>query len=81
MPVVLSDEELESFHISEAEARLALALKLYEDDRVTLARAARIAGLNRMEFQREMAARKIPIHYDLEMLEEDRRHAASLKPR
>jgi predicted HTH domain antitoxin len=79
MPVVLSDEELKAFHISEAEARLAIALKLYEDERVSLARAARIAGINRLQFQAEMAKRKIPIHYDLQMLEEDLRHAATFK--
>lgn len=79
MAFVLSDEELEAAHISEAEARLALALQLFQDDRVTLARAAGIAGLHQMDFQRELAQRKIPLHY-LEMLEEDLLHVARLKP-
>ncbi|MCX6595727.1 MAG: UPF0175 family protein [Acidobacteria bacterium] len=80
MAFVLSDEELEAAHISEAEARLALALQLFQDDRVTLARAAGIAGLHQMDFQRELAQRKIPLHYDLEMLQEDLQHVARLKP-
>ena len=80
MAFVLSDEELAAAHISETEARLALALQLFQDDRVTLARAAAIAGLHQMDFQRQLAQRKIPLHYDLEMLEEDLQHAAALKP-
>jgi predicted HTH domain antitoxin len=43
-------------------------------------RAAAIAGLHQMDFQRQLAQRKIPLHYDLEMLEEDLQHAAGLKP-
>lgn len=45
-------------------ARLDLALGMYASDRVTLGRAAEIAGLTQLDFQRELGRRQIPLHYD-----------------
>jgi predicted HTH domain antitoxin len=39
----------------EAEARLLLAVKLYEMDRVSTGVAARLAGISRVEFMVELA--------------------------
>jgi predicted HTH domain antitoxin len=75
MPVILSDEELQAFHLTESEARLALALRLFQDDRVTVARGAKIAGMKYLDFQSELAKRQIPLHYDMEMLENDLKYA------
>lgn len=47
-----------------AEVRLDLAVGMYAASRVTLGRAAEIAGVPQMQFQRELAARKVPLHYD-----------------
>jgi predicted HTH domain antitoxin len=74
MPVILSDEELQAFHLTESEARLALAIRLYQDDRISIGRAATLAGLNRIEFQRELGRREISL-YDREMLENDLKYA------
>ncbi len=38
-----------------------VAVMLYCDERISLAKAARIAGYNRMEFQAILAERKIPV--------------------
>jgi len=45
---------------------LDVSVMLYQQERVSLAKAARIAGVHRMEFQRVLADREIPIRYDLE---------------
>lgn len=44
--------------------RLDLALGMYASDRVTLGRAAEIAGMTQLDFQRELGRRQIPLHYD-----------------
>lgn len=72
--MILSEEELRKLHVTEAEARLALAVRLYEDGRISIGRAAGIAGLTRVQFESELAKRKISL-YDVEMLENDLKHA------
>ena len=49
----LSDEK--SPHEFEAEARLLLAVKLYEMDRVSSGVAAQLAGMSRVEFMLELS--------------------------
>lgn len=51
--------------------RLDLALGMYASHRITLGQAAQIAGVDQLEFQRELARRRIPLHYDLEELRHD----------
>lgn len=46
------------------QVQLDLAVGMYAAGRVTLGRAAEIAGVTQMQFQRELASRKIPLHYD-----------------
>ena len=38
---------------------------------MTLAAANRLAGLPRLDFQKKLADRKIPIHYDVEDFRDD----------
>ena len=49
-------------NLSEADLRLALALALFQDGRITLAQGARLASLDRLAFQQQLAARKLQIH-------------------
>ena len=53
------------------QARRALAVGLYAEERVSLAAAADLAGLDRLSFQRHLAARQIPVHYGEEELAAD----------
>ena len=55
----------------EDELRLLAALELYREGRVSLGKAAEIAGLSLREFLYELRIRGIPLNYDLEELEED----------
>ncbi len=55
----------------ERELRLLAALELYREGRVSLGKAAEIAGLSIREFLYELRSRNIPLNYDVEELEED----------
>lgn len=45
---------------------LDVAIMLYQQERISMAKAARMAGIPRLDFQRELADRGIVIQYDLE---------------
>jgi predicted HTH domain antitoxin len=71
MNVSIPDEIFESTRMSEAELRQELAVLLFEKDRITLAQASVLAGMDRLQFQHLLASRSIPVHYDVEDFEED----------
>jgi predicted HTH domain antitoxin len=57
--------------ITQEQARLDFAVGLYSSRAASLARAARLAGHSRLEFQRILAERGIPVTYDASDLDED----------
>ncbi|MCS6919749.1 MAG: UPF0175 family protein [Fimbriimonadales bacterium] len=71
MSVTISDEMLRAAKMSADEFRLETALWLYQQERLTLAQAARWAGMTRLRFQRALYERNAPIHYDHEELKRD----------
>ena len=52
-------------------AKLEVAVALYRDRKVSMGKAARIAGLPRQVFQRELGSRGVTIDYDVEDLRAD----------
>ncbi|NJC26437.1 UPF0175 family protein [Neolewinella antarctica] len=56
---------------TEEEIRLELACAAYRDQRLSFGKARNFAGLNHLEFQRALGARKIPRNYGIEELKED----------
>jgi len=56
-----------------------VALELFREDRVSLGRAAELAGLGVEEFMEFSAHRRVPLHYTADDLAEDRDTAARLK--
>jgi predicted HTH domain antitoxin len=78
MPLTLPDDLLESTKLTQAELQAELALALFQRERLTLGQAALLAGLPQLDFQRLLASRQIPLHYDLEAMEEDLRRAKRL---
>ncbi len=60
MQLILDDDLVRAARLTEAEARLMIALYLLTENRLTLAQAARLAGLNPLAFQDELAARHLP---------------------
>ena len=79
MTVTLSDELLRSAHINEAELKAELAVTLFQQDRLTLGQASSLAGIPQLDFQRLLASRRIPIHYDDEAMEEDLQRVRGLR--
>ena len=71
MSVTIPDEILEAARMSEDELCQELAVLLFEKDRLTMGQASRLAGMERLRFQRLLASRGIPIHYDVEEFEQD----------
>lgn len=57
--------------LTEEQARLDFAVGLYTSRTASLARAARLAGRSRVEFQRILAERGIPVSYDSADLDDD----------
>ncbi|MCX6902703.1 MAG: UPF0175 family protein [Verrucomicrobia bacterium] len=70
--------ELEGQSNSERASRL-VALELFREDRVSVGRAAELAGLGIEEFMEFSAHRRVPLHYTADDLAEDRDTAARLR--
>jgi len=73
MPVTISNEVLTAAHISEPELKQEFALALFQQERLTLAQASRIAEMTQLAFQALLAERQIPIHYGVNEFREDLR--------
>jgi predicted HTH domain antitoxin len=71
MSVTIPDEVLQSARLSESELRLELAVLLFEQERLTLGQAARLAELDRLRFQHLLSSRDVPVHYDVAEFEAD----------
>jgi predicted HTH domain antitoxin len=57
--------------LTESDLRQDLALALYQQDKVSLGKAAQIAGLDRWAFQALMEKRGVRVNYDTEDLSHD----------
>ncbi len=79
MLIEIHDEALRGLQLTETQAVLDLAVGLFTERRVTLGRAAAVAGLTQTDFQQELGRRGIPIHYDVEDLRADLRTLAALR--
>ncbi len=79
MKIEVQDEALRGVKLTEAEALLDFAVGLYTNRRITLGRAAEIARLTQLDFQKELGRRGISVHYDLEDLQNDLRTLAALR--
>jgi predicted HTH domain antitoxin len=64
----------DSLQFTEADLRTELAIALFQQDRVTLGSASKIAGMHVMDFQKLISDRGICIHYDVEEFQQDVQH-------
>lgn len=71
MTITIPDEIIEQAQLSPAELRIDIAAYLYEHQRLTMGQARRLAGLDQIAFQRELAKRDIFVHFGLDDLEKD----------
>jgi predicted HTH domain antitoxin len=78
MQVEIPDNALTSTGLTPDQVRLEVAVALYRDRKVSMGRAARLAGLPRIPFQRELAQRGVTVDYDVAEFEEDLRNISAL---
>jgi predicted HTH domain antitoxin len=62
MPVLIPDETLQEAGLSEREALIEVACRLFDAGVLTLWSAAKLARLNRVGFEQELLTRKIPLY-------------------
>ena len=71
MTITIPDTVLSETNISSADLRIELATYLYEKQRLSIGKARKIAGLNLIAFQKELAKRNIYLHLDIHDIETD----------
>lgn len=72
MPVTIPDDVLRQAGLTEAEALIEIACRLFDAGKLTLWPAAQLAGLSRIAFIGELQRRSIPaFRVTLEDLEHD----------
>jgi predicted HTH domain antitoxin len=69
--MTIEDSILQAAHMSEAELKTELAVLLYQKGKLSMGKAAELAGTNRIQFQFLLASRQIPVNYDVEELLKD----------
>jgi len=71
--VMIPEGVLASAHITATELLLELALLLFQQKKLTLGQASRLAGMGQLQFQHLLASRQIPVHYHIADFEADLR--------
>ncbi len=71
MQLTVDDSLLRGVDLTPAQVQLDLAVGLYTEGRVTLGRAASVAGLPQEEFLRELGRRRVPVHYSAADFDDD----------
>ena len=76
MVFTVPDPILQQAGVSPSDILLKLAILLFQEERISLGQASKLANLHLVEFQKELAKRNIPIHYgqdqymnDIQMIE------------
>ena len=62
MPVIIPDETLKQAGLTESEARIEIACRLFDADKLHLWPAARLARLSRDEFEAALISRGIAVY-------------------
>jgi predicted HTH domain antitoxin len=79
MNVEIPDQIINQTGLSIEEILLEAAISLFQDEKITLGQASKLAGLHQIEFQKELAKRNIPVHYGEEEYQADLKTLALLK--
>jgi predicted HTH domain antitoxin len=73
------DPILQQAGVSPSEILLKLAILLFQEDRISLGQASKLADMHMVQFQKELAKRNIAIHYGQEDYLNDKRIVENLK--
>lgn len=71
MLLELDDNVIKSTGLTEQELRIELAVRLYEDGKITVGQGGTMTGLGHVKFQRELGKREILWQFDIEDLHTD----------
>lgn len=71
MLIELPDAVFDGTGMTPELARLEVAVALYRDRKTSMGRAARIAGMTRPKFQKELGKRGVTVDYDVRDFEAD----------
>ena len=70
----ISDEIIKASGMSEDELLLEIVLLLFQQEKISLGKAAELLNISQVHFQKLIANRSICIHYDVPELQDDIRH-------
>ncbi|NJK76215.1 MAG: UPF0175 family protein [Microcoleus sp. SU_5_6] len=70
----LPDSLAQTNSFNEPDWMREIAIALFRQERITLGRASKIAGMHLVDFQQLIASRGICVHYDIEDFEQDIQH-------
>jgi len=71
MTITIPDNALSQANISPDELLIELAIYLYDKGTISMGKARKLAGLDQISFQKEMAKRNVYIRFGVEDLEKD----------
>ncbi|HEX9962943.1 MAG TPA: UPF0175 family protein [Pyrinomonadaceae bacterium] len=71
MIVEIPDQIITQSGLSAKEILLKVAIVLFREEKLTLGQASKLAGVHQFEFQKELAAGNIPVHYGEEDYKRD----------
>ena len=71
MSVVIPDDILQAIKMTEDELKLEIAIMLYEQQKISSGKVRAWTGLTVIEFQHELAKRRLYINYDVEDFQSD----------
>jgi predicted HTH domain antitoxin len=77
----IPSDVLESARMTIADVKLELAVSLFAANRLSMGKAAELAGLPVSEFQMHLGARHLGPHYDVADAHQDRETLAALRTR
>lgn len=69
--LVITKELLDLIKLTPDELRIEIAVFLYAKEKLSMGQAKRLAGLDQLSFQKELARRDVYIHFSMEELKED----------
>ncbi|HEX8195069.1 MAG TPA: UPF0175 family protein [Pyrinomonadaceae bacterium] len=79
MIVEIPDQIVTQSGLSAKEILLKIAILLFQEEKLTLGQASKLAELHQFEFQKELAKRRIPVHYDEDDFRRDLQTLAQIK--
>lgn len=74
MSLVISDEIIQASGLTENELLLELILLLFQQDKLSLGKAAELLNISQIRFQHLLSERGLCIHYDVAEFRQDIQH-------